>query len=534
MEKRTLLILRLFIFGIVGISVQAKGNLYLLPEKDPESCTSIMVGRKASVDGSVITSHTCDGNYRTWMNIVPAKKYDKDTVTGIYDGLMHTEFVDDRSRWVLKGTIPQVRSTYRFLNTSYPCLNEKQLGIGETSIVGREELVNKDGMFMIEELQRIVLERCTTARDAIRLMGDLILKHGYADSGECLTIADTKEVWHFEVFGEGSDKIGGVWAAIRIPDDHVGVSANIPRISAVNVKDMDHCMASANVFEVAKKFGYWDGREPFCFWRAYGGRDKAFNIREFFILSTLAPSLEWNFEAEEIPFSVKPEKQVHVTDVMALLRETYEGTAWDMTQNLKVEIQKKDSKEKEIVTSPAANPWMMPDMIAMLNGIKDSTVTSYRTISVVRCSYSVVIQLRGWLPDAVGGVSWLSFDNPGQSPRIPVFCGTTDLPASFGICGQHRYQKNAAIWRFREANRLATVRWGQTRDKMIDAIRHFEDKGQTELHFVETQYQRMKDESGEDDARKYLTNYTKDFAGATMLRWEELTAEFWKMYVRGF
>lgn len=506
---------------------------YSRPINDPESCTSIMVGKKASADGSVITSHTCDGNYRTWMEIVPAKTYDKDTVVAIYDGLMHTEFIDDKSKWVLKGTIPQVKATYQFLNTSYPCFNEKQLGIGETTITGRRELVNKNGMFMIEELQRLALERCTTAREAIRLMGDLIKKYGYADSGECLTIADTQEVWHFEVFGEGPDQIGGVWAAIRIPDDHVGVSANIPRIATIDRSSPD-CMASENVFEVAKKLGYWDGKAPFSFWKAYGGGKKAFNIREFFILNYLAPSLNLSYDAEELPFTVKPEKKVAATDVMALLRQTYEGTEWDMTQNLKVTVKDRETGEEKIQVSPAANPWMTPDMVAMLNGVQDSTVVRYRLVSVPQCSYSVVIQLRDWLPDAIGGVTWLSFDNPGQSPRIPVFCGSTALPTSFGICGQHRFREDAVVWKYRQANKLATVRWGLTRDKMSSSIAYFEEKGQRELPFVEATYQQLKEKEGEEAARTFLTGYTNDFAGATMLRWEELKDEFWKMFARGF
>ena len=158
---------------------------------------------------------------------------------------------------------------------------------------------------MIEELEMIVLQRCTKARDAIRLMGQLIEQYGYGDWGECLTIADPEEVWHFEVFGEGPKKIGGVWAAVRIPDDHVGVSANIPRISEINLKDTMNYMASKNVFDVAKQLGYWDGKEPFRFWKAYGSGKKAFNIREYFILSTLAPSLNLSYDAEELPFSIK-------------------------------------------------------------------------------------------------------------------------------------------------------------------------------------------------------------------------------------
>jgi dipeptidase len=501
-------------------TVRAQEIEYSEPVNSPESCTSIMVGKKASLDGSVITSHTCDGNYRTWMEIVPAKQYERDTITTVYDGLMHTEFIADRSKWVVKGTIPQVRSTYQFLNTSYPCINEKQLGIGETTITGRDELVNKKGMFMIEELERVALERCSTAREAILLMGELIAKYGYADEGECLTVADTKEVWHFEVFGEGPDRIGGVWAAIRIPDDHVGVSANIPRISSLNPKDTKNCLASANVFDVAKKAGYWDGKAPFCFWKAYGGGNKAFNIREFFILSHLAPSLNLSYDAEELPISVKPEKPVAVTDVIALLRQTYGGTQWDMTQNLN--------------NNPSANPWMTTDMIKMLNDIKENTVTRYRLVAVPQCSYSTVIQLRDWLPDAIGGITWLTMDNPGQSPRIPIFCGATKLPACFGICGQQRYREDAAIWNFRRTNKLATVRWGLTKETMNASIAHFDEKGQLELPAVESIYTKLVETKSEAAAKDYLTGYTADFAGAAILRWKEMGDEFWRMFARGF
>lgn len=509
------------------------------PVNHPESCTSIMVGKKASADGSVMTSHTCDGNYRTWMNIVPAARYEKDTTVAIYHGRMHTEYPGDQTRMELKGSIPEARATYQFLNTSYPCLNEKQLGIGETTITGRKELVNKNGLFTIEELQKIALQRCTTSREAIRLIGDLVAQYGYGDWGECLTIADPKEVWHFEVFGEGPDKVGGVWAAIRIPDDHVGVSANIPRISHIDTNDTDHCMASANVFDVAKKMGFWDGKKPFRFWEAYSGGNyagekKSFSIREYYILNSLAPSLRLSYDAEELPISVKPDRLVSASDVMALLRETYEGSEYDMTQNLKVAVKKKDSEEKDTIISPSANPWMTTDMVNMLNGVKEGTVKRYRLVAVPQCSYSTVIQLRDWLPDAVGGVVWLAFDNPGQSPRIPIFSGTTDLPASFEICGQHRYREDAAIWTYRRANKLATVRWGLTKDKINESIAHFEEKGQSEMPYVEARYTQLVQTKGEEAARAFLTGYTADFAGATMLRWKEMGDEFWKMFARGF
>ena len=303
-----------------SVSLSAQDN----QERMTESCTSIMVGKQASADGSVITSHTCDARYRTWMAIVPARDYERDTVTAVYRNRFHTQSATDSTGMPRLGVIPQVRHTYRFLDTAYPCLNEKQLAMGETTISGRDTLRNQAGIFMIEELARIALERCTTARQAIRLMGDLVKKYGYGDSGECLTIADKDEAWLFEIFGEGPKRIGGVWAAVRIPDDEVAVSANISRIGTLDLTDPDHYMASDNVFDVARKLKLWDGKEPFCFWKAYSGTNylkqvKNYSLRELYILQQLAPSLHLTDSIENLPVSVKPDKKVSVQDVSRLL-----------------------------------------------------------------------------------------------------------------------------------------------------------------------------------------------------------------------
>ena len=173
-------------------------------ENYAESCTSIMVGKKASTDGSVMTAHSCDSNYRTWLTMEESKTY-KDGKQPIYWGMLHTEEHDDLRNLEVKGYITAPETpTYRFLNVAYPCMNEKQLAIGETTTVGRKELKRKDGLFMIEELERVALERCSTAREAIALMGALAEEYGYADGGECLTVADKKEVWHFEIYGNGT------------------------------------------------------------------------------------------------------------------------------------------------------------------------------------------------------------------------------------------------------------------------------------------------------------------------------------------
>ena len=508
-------------------------------QRDPLSCTSIMVGKKASADGSVITSHTCDSWYRTWMTVRPAADYKEGEMENIYDGRMHTEWVEDMSKVVVKGQIPQVSHTYRVLDTSYPCLNEKQLGMGETTISGRDTLRNKNGMFMIEELQRVALERCATAREAIKLMGELVKQYGYGDSGECLTIADTKEVWIFEIFGEGPDKIGGVWAAQRIQDDEVAVSANIPRISTLNLKDKNNYMASDNVFDVAKKLGLWDGKEPFKFWKAYGGPNysgdwKNYSTREFFIYTSLAPSLGLTEDMEEMPLGVKPEKLVTVEEVARLLGSYYEGTEKDLSGRLKVAQRNRKTGEMDTIVSPVANPWMRSDEIALYAALGDDKMKWTRTVAVPQCAYSTIIQLRDWLPDAVGGVVWMSLDNPGESPRFPIFCGTASLPGVLKVCGNHRYRDDSALWHYRQTNKLATVRWGTCRKTLEPARDYFLKKGLRELPFVEETYKSILDKDGNEEAEAFLTNYTADFVGATILKWDELYRTYWRQFWSGF
>lgn len=513
--------------------------------KTPLSCTSIMVGKKASTDGSVITSHTCDSWYRTWMKMVPAKDHKAGTKTAIYEGRMHTQSAEDSTKMYKKGEIPQVSHTFRFLDTAYPCLNEKQLGIGETTITGRKELRNKQGMFMIEELERIALERCSTARDAIRLMGELIKQYGYGDSGECLTIADKNEVWIFEVFGEGPKKIGGVWAAVRIPDDHIAVSANICRINKIDTNDKENYMYSDNLFDVAKRMKLWDGKEEFSFWRVFSGGNyfnekKNYSVREHFIMNALAPSQQFSDQVEDLPLSVKADEKVSVERVMQLLGSYYEGTAKNLSGRHMIPNPKRKDKDGKIVesepdsiVSPFSNPWMRPDEINMYYAMGDSTMKNIRTVSVPWCAYSTVIQLRSWLPDEVGGVAWVALDNPGQSPRFPIFCGTTKLPKMLEICGQHTDRDDAALWRYRKANRLATVRWGTYRKTMEPARDYFIDKGMRELPFIEKAWQELH-ATDTKKAQQMLNGYTADFFGATIIRWDEMARHFWRQTWGGF
>jgi dipeptidase len=249
---------------------------------------------------------------------------------------------------------------------------------------------------MIEELEKIASSDVRAGRHPIGKLAEnmvmLIL----------LSVITTEilEVWQMEIAGseEGKPFQSG---AHSIPDDHVGIEANIPRISTVDFKNPDYFMYSTDLRNVAKNLGYWDGVEPLRFWKVINDK-KPFAIREFYVLSTLAPDQHLSFDAEELPFSVKPVKKLSVQDVMKYFRETYEGTPWDMTQNLLITVKKKDKDGNEIEEtekSTAVNNWMNNDLRTLINGIKPGTIERQRTIAIAGCSYSHVIQCRSWLPD---------------------------------------------------------------------------------------------------------------------------------------
>lgn len=565
MKKQTLNILLMYILigsGCLVAQAQTETDFALTPDFG-DHCTSILVGKKATTDGSVITSHTCDSWYRTWMQWLPSVEYKNDTLVDVYSGKMHTEYPGSMDGVKVKGQVAQkAGKTYRVLDTAYPCLNSEQLAIGETTFTGKDTLRNKDGMLMIEELCRLALQRCTKAREAILMMGELVYTYGYGDGGECLTIADTEEAWIFEVLGEGPKNIGGVWAARRIPADEVCVSANISRIGSLSplteptIKkskkkaayaplQSDDVMASQNVFAVARELQLWDGQGEFSFWRAYSGKNffgkmQNYANRELFIMQQLAPSLGLNAEMDELPVSVRPEKKLSVEDVSRLLASYYEGTEQDLTQLQRVpsvgrklfSTEKWESKDS--IVSNFANPWMRFDEISTYYAMTgDERFQWVRTIAVPQCAYSTVIQVRADKPNAIGGVCWMSLDNPGQSPRFPIFAGGTDLPSVLKICGQHRYREDCLLWHYRQANKLAAVRWGICRKTLEPARDYFLQKGMRELPMVEETYNDLQKES-EESAVKFLNNYTSDFVGATMLRWDELYRSYWRKFWAGF
>ncbi len=417
------------------------GSAYLLPTKAhdkpdwegniPDGCTSITAGKLATEDGSVITSHTDDSHRtRSWINIQSPRKHPKGSIALLYkrmpfDSLAMPAYIHKEI-----GGIPQVAETYGYINTAYPCMNQYQLGIGESTFGGREELYSDEGLIDCQGLCRLMLERCKTAREAIRMAGELCGKYGWIDYGECLTISDTKEVWHLEIMGPGKGKTGAVWAAQRVPDDHVSVNANASRILKIDLDDPDHFMASENIYDLARENDWWDdSMEPFRFAYAYAPESRtslAGRRREWRVFDLVAPSLELDPNAENYPFSVKPDIPVNMEKLISIFRDYYEGTDFNFIKDITVA-----DDSGRMVISPLANPFMPYDMnrVFRING--GWGWRGERTIARWYTMYATIIQSRNWLPDEIGGVVWLAMDNVASSIYIPVYCSVTDLPEPY-------------------------------------------------------------------------------------------------------
>ncbi len=527
--KRSIVFALVFLFLVALSSLVTQGNFRESDtqrwESEFENCTSILVGKLASVDGSTMTSHSCDSSTdRTWINIVPHKKHRSGDTAKLYFESKRTKGPDDPDRLDI-GEIPQVAETYAFINTAYPVMNEHQLAIGETTFGGKRELKSDEGLIDCPELYRLVLERAKTAREAIRVADELTKEYGYIDYGECFTFADPQEVWHYEILGPGKGKKGAVWAAVRIPDDQVGVSANASRIRQLDLKDENRFMASDNVYALAQELGWWDpdSGELFEFCYAYASRrSMGSRRREWRVLSRLAPSLDLDPNGENFPLSVKPEKKLSVADVLEIFRDTYQDTPFDMTQTLTTS----DRSGKQ-TKSPVANPFMTRELMELLK------IQSERMICCARATYLQVTQSRSWLPDAIGGVVWLGYDNPATTPHTPFYAGITRMPESYQVDGRWGFRRDCAWWAFRRVSQLALFRWQPMSQDIAKVWKQIED----ETFVAQSQIEQKALELFKQDPKKaaeFLTDYSHKIANGAVDAYWKLGDDLWGKYNRYF
>lgn len=504
---------------------------------DHEGCTVIGVGPGATVDGSVITSHTdCCSECR--IQVIPGRTFPKGATAPVHWGMAYFGAGDERRPLPLGdfgkviGHIPQAERTFTYFHTGYSQMNEKQLAIGESTCSQRAEL---DVPFVegltrqimtVEQAQVFALQRCATAREAVQLIGRLVETHGFLPScggSEALCIADPRELWEMEICSVGPDwtpgsgKPGAIWAARRIPDDHVIVIANYFRIREIDPRDPG-TLVSPNYMSEAVSRGWYDPKSgrPFVWQEAYAPPIREGNLsRMWLVTSSLAPSLKaWPKRAlsdfagpgtlysQDIegaafyPYSFKPERKVSVRDVIAFQRSAFEGTIYDMTLDPAWAVPGGGGR---MVKSPMASPFIGPDLERALG------VRHHRTIATE--GYGMVAQLRSWLPDAVGGIYWFYVDNPFVSPYVPVYAGVTDVSPLYKTYDYFAFSEDSARWAVDFVEKLMLLRWQASVKDLREARDPVESSFFEQQAAVDAQAAELlkKDEAA---GAKYLTDLT--------------------------
>jgi len=513
-------------------------------EINENGCMDVMVGKGATVDGSVITSHTVDGWYDSTkcIVVVPGQTFPKGAMADVSYGLVREELALPN----VIGQIPQVEQTYTYFHDAYSHGNEHQVLIGETTIGQKEELKTfpppaGKAIMTIEQLAAFALQRTDTARDAIKVMGELGEEYGFlgscADMGECLTVTDPNEGWVFEIFSVGvawdpaSGKPGAIWAAQRVPDDEIVCVPNISRIREIDLNQPDYFMASENYMQEAIDRDWYDpaSGEPFIWQEAYtpalGGwslSSEWVRIRLHLVYSWAAPSMEWDpyKETQTYPFSIKPEQKVSVMDVIELQRSTLSGTVFDMEANPAWLV---PGPEDTVVKSPFATPFPGRDLRKLLN------IPYHRPAARQGCSFGVVTQARDWLPDPIGGVMWFYFDNPNTSIHVPIYVGVQEIPSSWTIFNRTQFSLDADRWAFMLADDLVNRRYQDA----IQDLKAVRDPLQAEFFAMQPAVEMAALELYKKDpalAVKYLTEYTHEaMAKATKTYWD-LNAELIAKY----
>ena len=432
-------------------------SAYAVWPEYPEGCTTVLVGKDASVDGSVIACQTADCGMCdfTW-HYIPAAEHEEGSVRKIYHiNQVRTWPPEVGGKWVkyVEGytevDIPEVPHTYAYQHAVFGHMNEHQLGIAESTIGCRRKMRNStpSAVMDITTLTMLAMERCKTARDAIKLMGSMAEKYGYGfhDSGEMLAVADPEEIWLFEIMPVGalwtpkSGKPGTVWCAQRVPDDQVSFCPNESRIGEIDLDNKDYFMASPNVVSYAIENEFYDPEsgEPFSWKKAYSPspgsalETKGRRGRLWRLFSLVAPSENFDpaTDGMDLPFSVKPDKKLSVKDVIDITRDKYQGVPFDPTQGIK------------------GGPFSNPNYFTGFQ-VDDQRFYGPRCISVPNVEYTTITQSRNWLPDPIGGINWIAFGAQDTSCFIPLYCGIVSMPESFRRGDHFVFDRDSARWAF--------------------------------------------------------------------------------------
>ncbi len=483
------------------------------------ACSTILVTRGASADGSVIIAYACDlaGQYNE-LPIIPAADHKPSEMIDI-----PPRGPDDKRP---PGKIPQVRHTYKTLGF----MNEHQLAIGETTFGGREELHNPMGLVDSEPLMIYALQRARTAREAIKVITELAEKYSFGDEGESFSIGDTQEAWILEMVGTGLGGHGAVWAAVRVPDGQVSCTANTARIGEITRDDPDNCLYSANVQSFAESHGWYDPKsgQPFRFCDAYFPKTpvqrRIGDARLWSILRRVAPSkhLSPDFhrgggpDAAPYPLSLPPDAKLNVAGVFALMRDHFEGTEFDMTQG--------------VDAGPYGLPYRWRPLAWKVDGVD---YVWERPMSTQQTAFSFVAQLRAWFPDPIGGVYWYGVDDTYTNCYMPFYCCVESVPNCILTGSNRKFTLDSAWWTFNLVSNYAYLKWSM----MLPEIQACQKDLESNFLALQPAVEKTALELSKTSPNlmtRYLTDYSTMHAEQTVARWRQLAEHLIVKYNDGY
>ena len=469
------------------------------------ACTNFIVGKKASADGSVIVSYSADSyGMFGWLYHYPAATHPDGAMREIHDW--------DTGKYL--GKIKEAKQTYNVVGN----MNEFQVTIAETTFGGRPELVDTTGVMDYGSLIYVALQRSRTAKEAIKVMTDLVKEYGYYSSGESFSIADPNEAWIMEMIGKGPGIKGAVWVAVRIPDDCIAAHANQSRIHKFDLDDKDNCLYSPDVISFAREKGYFSGKNTeFSFADAYCPLDfsglrfcdaRVWSFYNMFSKSTAEAYLPYILgeSKEPMPLYIKADSKLSVRDVQRAMRDHYEGTPLDIT--------------KDLGAGPFETPYRLSPLTFKVDGVE---YFNERPISTQQSAFSFVAQMRSTLPDPVGGVLWFGLDDANMTVFTPVYCCTDRIPTPYaegnGDC--ITFSWDSAFWIYNWVADMVRPRYSLMIGDLRAVQNELENTFASAQEGVEASALKLYQEDPAK-AKEFLTNYTDMAARTTIDRWKKL------------
>ncbi len=511
-----------------------------------KACTVIVAGKKATVDGSVLNSHT-DAGADCRIRVVAGQKYPAGSMAPVYYGIQRVDLPLEENGEIL-GYIPQVEQTYTYFQSAYSHINEYQLCIGESTLSQRPELQVDKGegkqIMTVEQAMIFALQRCKTADEALEFITSLMEKYGFLPScgpeSECLTLADPEKIWVLELFSVGknwtpeSGKPGVIWAAQRVPDDHIAIIPNWSIIKEIDLSRPEQFKASANYQQIAIENGWYspESGKPFVWQEIYAPIPREWATNRFWLFATtFAPSsapitdrktenpfdnlnqyIQYVEPLNLYPFSFKPEHLVSVQDFMNFQRSTFTGTIYDKENDAAWYY---SGKNGEWVKSKLATPFPSSETQKLLK------TTRRRAVARADGEYGMVAQLRSNMPREIGGIYWVFQDNAYTSPYLPLFTGVSRIPEVYSIYDPQQYSDNSARWAIDFVDNLLYLNWQDGKKDLEAARKPLEDDFFKQNTEIEKQYLELQKKNPKK-ARELLNTYAQECADRIMHTYTQL------------